>query len=75
MLNYIEGFARMRWKVMVSQFEIAYGSLKESIYVRYLAKELNYITSEEYEKALGLKERIVPMLYKTIEGAKTKYNN
>ena len=46
MLNYIEGFARMKLEVMVYQFEIAFGSLKESIYCRFLAKELNYIFEE-----------------------------
>lgn len=72
MLNYVEGFARMKFGVMVNMFEISFASLKESIYCRFLAKELNYITVEEYRQALILKERIGAMLYKTIEGIKNK---
>lgn len=62
----------MRSKVMISQAEIAFASLKESIYARFLAKELKYITVEEYRQAFKLKEEIAPMLYKTIKGAKQK---
>ena len=72
MLNYVEGYARMKWKVTVNQFEISYASLKESIYARFLAKELHYVSQEEYAKAFILKERIAPMLYKTIEGIKKR---
>ncbi len=72
MLNYVEGFARMKTGVMVYQFEISYGSLKESIYCRFLAKELGYISEEEYQKAFILKEKIGKMLYGTIEGIKNK---
>lgn len=72
MLNYVEGFARGKTKVMVNQFEIAYASLKESIYARFLAMELGYISKEEYAKAFALKERIAPMLYSTIEGIKKR---
>ena len=72
MLNYIEGFARMKFGVMVNMFETSFASLKESIYCRFLAKELSYITVEEYRQALILKERIGAMLYKTIEGIKNK---
>lgn len=72
MLNYVEGFARMKLGVMSNQFEIAFASLKESIYCRFLAKELSYLTAEEYKKALQLKERIGAMLYGTIQGIKRK---
>ncbi|MFZ2190176.1 MAG: four helix bundle protein [Candidatus Magasanikiibacteriota bacterium] len=72
MLNYVEGFARMKFGVMVNQFEIAYASLKESIYCRFLSKELNYISEEEYKQALILKEKIGKMLYGTIQGIKNK---
>ena len=37
MLNYIEGYARMREKITLNFYEISYGSLKESIYIKYLA--------------------------------------
>ncbi len=74
MLNYIEGFARIKLGTMENMFEISYGSLKESIYVRYLAKELKYISDEEYTEALKLKEEIASMLYTSIMGIKNKRN-
>ena len=74
MLNYVEGFARMKFGPMTNQFEISFASLKESIYVRFLAMKLGYINQEEYKCALILKERIGAMLYKTIEGIKKKSN-
>ena len=68
MLNYVEGYARRRPAVMLNFFETLYASLKESIYCRFLARELRYITGAEYEQALVLKERIGAMLYRTLEG-------
>lgn len=70
MLNYVEGFARMRTKVTKNFYEISYGSLKETLYLIYLSKELGYITSEEYNGMFELNDRIGGMLYKTIEGLK-----
>lgn len=72
MLNYIEGYARGKVGQMTNQYEMSFASLKESIYCRFLAKELGYITNEEYKQALVLKNRIGAMLYKTIEGMKAK---
>jgi len=72
MLNYVEGFARMKTGITTNQYETSFASLKESIYCRYLASQLNYITHEEYIAAFALKERIAPMLYKTIQGIKQK---
>lgn len=72
MLNYIEGYARMKSLVVINFFETAYASLKETIYCRFLAQELNYISRKEYHEALKLKEEIGAMLYKTIEGLKKK---
>ena len=72
MLNYIEGYARVKLLVMLNFYETAFGSLKESIYCRYLAKELKYIDDSEYNQALKLKDEIGAMLYKTIEGLRNK---
>jgi len=74
MLNYVEGFARMKLGVMANQFEISYASLKESIYCRFLAKELGYISVQDYKEALVLKEKISPMLYGTIQGINKRRN-
>ncbi len=72
MLNYVEGFARMKLGAMTNFFEIAFASLKESEYCRFLAKELGYIGEGEYKKAFDLKEKISKMLYGTIQGIKKK---
>lgn len=72
MLNYVEGYARMKVGVTINQQEISYASIKESIYCRFLAKELEYITEEEYGRALVLKDEIGAMLYTNIKGIKDK---
>lgn len=43
MLNYVEGYGRTKKKVMLNFYEISFGSLKESIYVFYLAFRLEFI--------------------------------
>lgn len=75
MLNYVEGYSRTKKKVTLNQYEISFGSLKESIYVFYLAQHLSIISKEEYLKLFQLKERIAQMLWKTIEGIKKDIND
>lgn len=72
MLNYVEGYARIRDAVKLNFYEISFGSLKESIYVKFLAKELNHITEKEYNNAKVLEDEISAMLYKTLEGIRKK---
>ena len=72
MLNYVEGYARIKPLVMLNFFETAYGSLKESMYARFLAKELGFIMVEEHQQAFVLGEEIGAMLYGTIEGIRKK---
>ena len=72
MLNYIEGYARMRPAVTLNFQETSYASLKESIYCRYLAKCLGYISEQEYDEALKISDEIGAMLYKTLEGIRKK---
>lgn len=68
MLNYIEGYGRVKRKVMVNFYETSFGSLKESIYVFFLGLSLEYILKEEYIQLYDLKEEIARMLWKTIDG-------
>ena len=70
MLNYVEGFGRTKKKVMLNFYEISFGSLKESIYVFYLAFRLEFISEQAYKDLFLKKERIAQMLWKTIEGIK-----
>lgn len=62
-LNYIEGFARKREKVMKNFFDISYGSLKESKYLLYFSYKENYLGKDEYEKIVGQAEEIGKMLW------------
>ncbi len=62
-LNYIEGYARGREKVYKNFLEISYGSLKESKYLLYFSFREDYISKEDYQKALRLAEEIGAMLW------------
>jgi len=68
MLNYIEGFGRTKKKVLLNFYEISFGSLKESIYIFYLANKLHYITEQDYESLYIRKEEIAKMLWSTLIG-------
>ena len=74
MLNYVEGRARMKIAGTQNQYEISYGSLKESIYCRFLAKDLGHISRDAYNDAFELKEEIGAMLYSTIQGIRKDRN-
>jgi len=63
MLNYIEGYARRRKLVLVNFLEISYGSLKESIYITYLAEKQSYISKPEWELLDQKADRIGKMLW------------
>ncbi len=75
MLNYVEGFGRTKKKVMLNFYETSFGSLKESIYVFYLAFRLTFISDKEYKELFLKKERIAKMFWKTIEGIKKDIND
>ena len=71
MLNFLEGFARIKPKVKLNFYEISYGSIKECKYIVYLSKELNYI-SADYTAIMNLAEEISAMLWKTIQTTETE---
>lgn len=62
-LNYIEGYARMKDKIHKNFIEISYGSLKESKYLLHFSLIEGYISKREYEEAIKLAEEIGAMLY------------
>lgn len=67
-LNYIEGFARFKYKVHRNFLEIAYGSLKESRYLLDFTKKEDFIKIEaDYFKAIELADEIGAMLWKTMK--------
>ena len=63
MLNYIEGYARIRNKVHKNFLEIAYGSLQESKYLLEFSLIEKYIVKNEYNKVIKLAEEIGAMLW------------
>lgn len=69
-LNYVEGYARSRKKVMKHFYEISYGSLCETNAIFYLAVHLGYISREEYLLQHARKEEIAKMLWVTIQKIK-----
>ncbi len=65
-LNIIEGFARLGKKENKRFQIIAFGSLKETKYLLYFAKEQEYLDSNTYKEILSLTEEISKMLWKII---------
>jgi len=65
-LNYIEGYARRRPAVQLNFFEISYGSLKESKYLLFFAKEELWISDKDYKTGLYQAEEIGAMLWTEI---------
>ena len=74
MLNFTEGFARLRPKVKLQFWETAYGSSKECQYLVFLARERKWISPGEYQKIFYLVEEISKMLWRVIEGLKNSIN-
>lgn len=69
-LNFIEGFARLRKTVQQNFLEIAYGSLKESRYLLHFALVEKYISKQEYKKGIKMADEIGAMLWPIIKGLK-----
>ncbi len=74
MLNYIEGYGRTKKGLLIQFYETSFASLKESIYVFYLAVQLKYISATEYQKLFTVKEEIARMLWKTLDGLRDDKN-
>ncbi|HEY4518925.1 MAG TPA: four helix bundle protein [Candidatus Paceibacterota bacterium] len=69
-LNYIEGYARVRDKVHKNFLEISYGSLKESKYLLHFSFVEKYIPTKEYNDAMKLAEEIGAMLWGIMKNIK-----
>ncbi|WP_026776840.1 four helix bundle protein [Polaribacter sp. Hel_I_88] len=68
--NIIEGQGRQYKKEFIQFLYIAKGSLEEANYQLFLAKDLHYISVEEYHALNTLCTRIKMMLYKLIKSLK-----
>lgn len=69
-LNYIEGYARRRKKVLKNFLEISYGSLKESKYLIYFSYKRKYLKKSEYNELMDLSEKIGAMTWGIISKLK-----
>jgi len=68
--NIIEGQGRQYKKEFIQFLYIAKGSLEEANYQLLLAKDLSYISNEEYNELNILCTRVKMMLYKLIKSLK-----
>jgi len=66
-LNIIEGYARQNKNEFRQFLRIAYGSLVETEYLLYFAKEQTYLTEVEYVKLEGLKKECGQVLWKLLK--------
>ena len=62
-LNYIEGYARLKNKVHKNFLEISYGSLKESKYLLHFSLMEKYLSQSDYDEAIISAEDIGRMLW------------
>ena len=65
--NIIEGQSRQYKKEFIQFLYVAKGSLEETNYHLYLAKDLNYISLVVYEELKEICKRIRMMIYKLIK--------
>lgn len=65
-LNYIEGYARIRKNVYKNFLEISYGSLQESKYLSEFSYQRKYLTEKEYKSLVELEREIGAMLWGTL---------
>lgn len=60
--NIVEGFSRLSVKESLHFYSISGGSLEENKYQLLIAKDLNYISDEAYEKNISLCDEVDKML-------------
>ena len=66
-LNYIEGYARIKPLLRLNFLETYHGSFKESKYLLYFSLKEKYITGDNYNSGMKLADEIGAMLWKEIE--------
>ena len=69
-LNYIEGFARIKKAVKRNFWEISYASLKESKYLLNFSYKEEFVSKDNYAKGISMAEEIGAMLWRMIKGLK-----
>ena len=66
-LNYIEGYARIKPLVRLNFLEISYGSFKESKYLLHFSLVEKYLNLDDYKYGIKLAEEIGAMLWPEIK--------
>jgi four helix bundle protein len=69
-LNYIEGFARIKQKVYINFLEISYGSLKESQYLLTFSFKETLIGESDFNTINNLGDEIGAMLWSIMKNIK-----
>jgi len=75
MLNYIEGYARKKSLVQLNFLEISFGSFKESKYLLYFSKKINFLKNEDYFCGVKLSEEIGAMLWTELSSLEKSIKN
>ena len=70
-LNYIEGFARIKQKVYLNFLETSYGSLKESQYILEFSNKEKFISDEDFKAIYSLGNEIGAMLWSVMKNVKS----
>jgi len=65
--NIVEGFSRLSVKESLHFYNIAKASLEEVKYQILIARDLNYLTEESYQKILTLAEEVSKMLSRWVQ--------
>jgi len=74
-LNYIEGFARIKKGNQLNFFEISYGSLKETKYLLYFSMKEGFLNDNDYQDAIKSIEEIAAMLWTEIASLSRSLEN
>ncbi len=71
-LNYVEGYARVKIGNRLNFLEISYGSLKETQYLIYFCFIEKLIEKDKYDELFKLADEIGAMLWKEITNIEKK---
>lgn len=70
--NIVEGFARRNDNIFLNHLSVARGSLEETKYHLLVARDLEYLTHEEYENLLHLAHQVGKLLHAFKKGLSSR---
>jgi len=74
-LNYIEGYARIKKGNQLNFLEISYGSLKETKYLLYFSMKEGFLNLDDHDKLAKKIDEIGAMLWTEITALNKSLNN